>query len=180
MTEPLALTEPEVQQFLEDAAFLVPRDRAIVEVGVFQGSTLTALGRGAKAGFGAHVYGVDVWGIRGAQTSARYGDQCLPIVLRSLANHGLYDVSLVRDLSVKVADRWYGPKIGLLFIDGDHREVAVRADWEAWQPHLAPDALVVFDDYWPGRFDGVVRAVDEFFPSGVTHCGPRTVWTRMS
>jgi hypothetical protein len=45
-----------------------------------------------------------------------------------------------------------------LFIDGDHRYEAVRADFAAWQPHLAPGAIVAFDD---SDFADVARAIAE-------------------
>ena len=31
-------------------------------------------------------------------------------------------------------------------IDGDHREESVRADFDAWRPHLVANAIVAFHD----------------------------------
>jgi hypothetical protein len=61
---------------------------------------------------------------------------------------GLEDtVTLVRGFSADVGATWDGPRIGLLHVDGDHRANAIRADWLAWRPHLAPGSVVAFDDH---------------------------------
>jgi hypothetical protein len=54
-------------------------------------------------------------------------------------------VRLVNLSSEVVSPAWPHP-VALLWVDGDHRYEAVRRDWDAWSPHLLPDAKVVFDD----------------------------------
>ncbi len=44
----------------------------------------------------------------------------------------------------------HGP-VDILFIDTTHEEGQTLAEWDAWKPFLAPDAIVCFDDLFrPG------------------------------
>ena len=49
------------------------------------------------------------------------------------------------DYSTRVAERWTG-LADLVFIDGDHSEAGVQADWDAWHGHVAPGGVVAFHD----------------------------------
>jgi len=49
------------------------------------------------------------------------------------------------DYSAAVAQRWEGD-VDLVFVDGDHSEAGVRADWEGWHGVVAPGGAVVFHD----------------------------------
>lgn len=73
---------------------------------------------------------------------------------------------MIRDFSVDAAAAWTGPKIGLLFIDGDHRQPAVRKDFRKWQPHLDRHAVIVFDDYSDSH-PGVPAAVAALAEKGI-------------
>ena len=57
-------------------------------------------------------------------------------------------------------------RIALLHIDGNHDLSAVAADWQAWSPHLAPGAWVVFDDYHWTHGDGPQIVADEAYAMG--------------
>jgi predicted O-methyltransferase YrrM len=64
-----------------------------------------------------------------------------------------------------------GPRPGdlpvqLLFIDSSHERESVVAAFRAWQPALAPDALVVFHDYGHPDYPGVREAVAELGLAG--------------
>src|SRR5690606_12219012 len=61
---------------------------------------------------------------------------------------------------------WSAGPVGLLFVDGDHNYGAVRADVSAWATHLAPDAVIAFDDY-AATHPEVVRAVDDMVAEGI-------------
>jgi hypothetical protein len=49
------------------------------------------------------------------------------------------------DYSTELAKRWEGG-VDLVFIDGDHTEEGVRADWEDWHGFVEPGGGVVFHD----------------------------------
>lgn len=158
------LTESEALEWLESAARKVPADQAIVELGVYQGSSLARLAAGSKAGNRAPVFGIDPWGLPGAYPDRphmvrRYGPGNQRVARRAVDASGAGDlVELVRDFSWSAGARWSGPPVGLLFVDAQHTEAAVLIDHAAWAPHLAPDAVIAYDDFCP-RFPGVVAAV---------------------
>lgn len=149
---------------LADLARRVSADEAIVEIGVYRGRTTSYLAFGARYGQQAHVYGVDVFDLR------RLGRHSVPEAeaRRTLRQQGMTAyVTLIKGFSADVAATWDGPKIGLLFIDGDHSTAGVRKDVEAWSPHLADDAVIAFDDFGGNPRAGVATAVNEFVESGL-------------
>lgn len=157
------LIAEDVGRALHDLAAQVDPDHAIVELGSFKGKSTCYLAAGAKAGRGARVWAVDAWDLPGNVTG-RFG-------FADPATRAEFDrqiraarvasrVTPLQGFTTDVAARWDGPKVGLLFIDGDHAEASVVADYEAWRPHLADDAVVVFDDYRSPRNPGVAAAID--------------------
>lgn len=69
--------------------------------------------------------------------------------------------------SADAAAEWTDGPIDLLYIDGWHTYDAARDDALAWAPHLAPDALVVWDDC--GNFPDVAAgARDACAQLGIT------------
>lgn len=156
----VGLMNPGIGDALSDLAADVPSDLAIVEIGSFKGKSTAYLAAGSK---GAKVYAVDPWDLPGNP----YGKHgfCAPIV-REVFEEQLRSVRLwsrvtpIRAFSADAAADWKGPKVGLLFIDGDHTETAVRADVAAWTPHLADPHVIAFDDYDTPRNPGVRNVVD--------------------
>lgn len=161
------LIPPEVAVALYELATEVPADLAIVEIGSYKGKSTCALAAGGRDGFGARVWAVDPWDLAGNPTG-RFGfaeSDTRKAFERQVAEQELGDrVTAIRGFSVAVAKKWSGPPIGLLYIDGDHSESAVRADFHAWCPHLAPGATVVFDDLDTPKNPGVRDVVDELAP----------------
>lgn len=145
---------------LRRLAALVPDDEAIVEVGSYRGQSTAFLASGST---GAKVFAVDPWDLDG-NVSGRFG--FAEKSTRNLFEYQLRAARLwsrvtpVQGFSIDVAADWKGPQVGLLFIDGDHSENAVRADVAAWTPHLADGATVAFDDYNTPRNPGVKAVVD--------------------
>lgn len=76
----------------------------------------------------------------------------LPAFTANLSRVGLTDfVECWLGTSLEAAQA-FGDTVRLLFVDADHSEAAVRADIAAWQPHLAPQGLIILHDVgvWPG------------------------------
>src|SRR5690606_21305294 len=68
--------------------------------------------------------------------------------IRQIRECGLWDrVTMIQGFSHEVGASWSGPKVGLLFIDGDHHQHAVRKDFASWARHLSGDAVIASDDY---------------------------------
>lgn len=175
------LTPESVALALADMAAQVPPDRAIVELGTYQGRTALFMAWGARQGQGAHVYAIDPWdlpGKRGPYNQNPEGGRGKH--RKAFTDPGTYNwarynvrangyanrVTLIRDFSVKAAEKWSAGPVGLLFVDGDHNYDAVRADVRAWAAHLAPDAVIAFDDY-AATHPEVIRAVDDMVNEGV-------------
>lgn len=160
------LIPPEVCSTLYDLAGNVPSHLAIVELGSFKGQSACCLAAGAQArnGFdnGAHVYAIDPWDLPGNPMGKHgYAD---PRVRESFDHQveqaGLADhVTPIQAFSYEAAEDWAGPNVGLLYIDGDHREAPILQDFEAWEKHLAEGAIIVFDDLDTKNNPGVRRAV---------------------
>jgi len=64
-----------------------------------------------------------------------------------------------------------GDGIELLFVDSSHDRDATVAEVRAWQPRLAPEALVVLHDYGNPAYPGVAQAVTELELPGREHAG---------
>jgi len=157
---------------LSTLAAAVPADLAIVELGSFKGRSTAYLAMGARSA-GGHVFAVDAWDLPGNVTG-RFGfadpatREAFEAQLRAVRLWSR--VTPIRAFSTDAASSWpppgAGPRIGLLYVDADHSEASVRADFEAWRPHLAPGAVVAFDDYGTPRNPGVAWVVDELVRAG--------------
>jgi predicted O-methyltransferase YrrM len=64
-----------------------------------------------------------------------------------------------------------GDGVELLFVDSSHDRDATIAEVRAWQPRLAPGALVVLHDYGNPAYPGVAEAVAELELDGRPHAG---------
>jgi len=134
----------------------VPADEAIVELGTFRGASAVWMAAGAAAGLGARVWTIDPHDLPGHRTTTGRGPGTIAYedpeirrdAIRQVRESGYGDrITMIRGFSVEEAERWRGPRVGLLFIDGDHRERAARLDFRSWQPHLSQFAAVCFDDH---------------------------------
>lgn len=140
---------------------------AIVEVGTYRGKSACCL----ASRTGAPVYTIDPWGKPGnpdgkhryaaPDAEREYRDQ--------VSRAGLaHRITQIQDFSFNVAAHWDGP-VGLLYIDGDHSRRAVIQDYEAWEPHLIPGSIVVFDDVDTPRNPGVRQALEHLQLEWVQH-----------
>lgn len=160
---------------LSELAKEVPADEAIVEIGVYRGRTVSYLGYGARLGEGAAVYGIDPWDLQDQRTQSReqrrlrFADAgTRRIAEQTVQQQGMRGyVTLIRGFSTQVAETWTGPKVGLLYVDGDHARDSVIADVSAWLPHLADGAVLAFDDYGTTHNPGVVEAVNALVEEGL-------------
>lgn len=173
-------TSEEESRALARAALACPPGWA-VELGCWQGRTAAVLGSAAAARKDLRIATVDPFvlyqDVTGGATPAD------PESVRSrLRDAGLADwVEVRQGSSIEVARAWDPARpVSLLFVDADHHEDAVRADWEAWRSHLAPGAIVAWHDCeaaegWDARpWAGVRRAVDAILASGDLDRGEQT------
>lgn len=151
-----------VGEALAELAATVPAGQAIVEIGSFKGKSTCFLASGAAED--VHVWAVDPWDLSGNPTG-RFGfadPSTREQFDRQVEEAGYAEkITAIRGFSVEEAASWDGPPIGLLYVDGDHSERAVFNDYDAWRPHLAAGATVVFDDLDTPRNPGVRRALEK-------------------
>jgi predicted O-methyltransferase YrrM len=155
-----------------------------VEIGSARGLSACLIGRALKENGKGKLYAID------PHEPTRWNDgssvESLPLMEANLARFGVrQQVEIVRDYSFKVAKTWKRP-IDLLFIDGDHSYEGVKADWDAFSPHVSKFGVVVFhdttwefhrDSEWYRSDMGVPSFVEELRVSGYQvitidqHCG---------
>jgi predicted O-methyltransferase YrrM len=140
--------------------------RSLVEVGVFQGATSARLAA-AMSPTGS-LWLVDPYDRRlrlERLLGLSYNEHIARRTLRPWSGrvHWLRRASTVAAREIDLA--WPAE---LIFVDADHSDAAVRDDFLAWSPHLAPAGILAFHDSrrCPARPDldattGPVRLVEE-------------------
>lgn len=168
---PDVLTAPEELAVLAAWAEVIEPPNCIVELGVFRGGSLKVLGGVAKV----PVYGIDLFGREGTPDTYAAGGNWTKWWRKfagkqfSWREHeekareiaGQVGATILVGDTSEVGGQWLGAKVGLLYIDGDHSYEGVKADWEAWRPHLADNATVIFDDYGRDKYPGINKLIDE-------------------
>jgi predicted O-methyltransferase YrrM len=149
---------------LAELAGDVPADQAIVELGSYRGKSTCYLAAGARRGQGAHVWAVDAWD-NPENESGRHGyaePGVREAFMAQVGAMGLQDrITGVQAFTRDAAAAWQrSEQVGLLFVDASHVQADVQADFDAWARHLAPGAVVAFDDYGTHRNPGVAEVVD--------------------
>jgi predicted O-methyltransferase YrrM len=92
------------------------------------------------------------------------------IARRLLATEERGNIVWRHETSDAAIRNWSG-QIDFLFIDGDHAYEAVKADYEQWSPHVAPDGIMAFHDAlleadWMDASFGSARFVAELRERG--------------
>jgi predicted O-methyltransferase YrrM len=127
---------------LDEAAYLYRlvrggRPQAIAEIGRFRGGSTFLLA--AAAGADATVHSYDIGTRQG-----RNGAELDRLLSEALERYGLADRVV---LHVEDSKQARPPsELDLLFIDGDHSEAGVRADFERWSPHVRRGGHLLFHD----------------------------------
>lgn len=156
------LIEVEEGERLAELAAMVPRNQAIVEIGTHTGLSACWMAAGSLRGRRAHIVCIDPWPEPRPPSDA-YNDDPWNLgadgvlerfrmnvagTTQDLPNEDYGEIiTPIRATSQEMATRWVKP-IGLLFIDAIHTFEAVKADYEAWSPHVAPGGWIALNDYW--------------------------------
>jgi predicted O-methyltransferase YrrM len=120
--------------------------RRVVEIGVYEGSSAVVLCEVLEPQAELHL--IDPFGEHGWALPAGWGateGASRRVVERARRRHNGPRVIWHVDYSAGVAQRWRDP-VDLVFIDGDHSEQGVRADWDDWHGFVDPGGAVVFHD----------------------------------
>lgn len=165
----------------KEAVEHAPNFATFVEVGVAFGRSISFLASEAiRVTKKLRVIGVDpwvddwdsdkpTWGANHAKIGRDLGGPFNAVVtmMHGACPELLEYVRLVRMPSVQAARMFDDGSVFFCFIDGSHHYEDVKADLEAWEPKIAKGGIFAGHDHHAG-FPGVVRAVEERWPSGVT------------
>lgn len=157
------ITRDEARKLIE-LAQKVDEEAVIVEIGSYRGRSTVALALGARLGNGNRVYSIDPHEEFEGVCGGKFGPQDQAHLYRNITRADVGDlVSVISLPSTHAARAWSKCNVGLLWIDGDHRYEAVKADYEAWKRYLIPRSIVAFHDV---NTPGVRRLTTELVESG--------------
>lgn len=140
------------------------RPKVCVELGTWLGASAIPVARSIQR-WGGTLSCVDTWaGDLNDDGGSQPGK--VPVMLmtcaRAIVEAGVgANIRLIPAMTIDAARYWSEP-IDFLYVDADHGYDGVRADLEAWVPHVKPGGLIVGDDYGNALYPGVKEAWDEF------------------
>jgi predicted O-methyltransferase YrrM len=121
------------------------RPGAIVELGTQAGMSYFTFCQSVREhGIAAQCYAVDTWS--GDEHTGLYDESMYLEVAEYNSAHYADFSELLRMRFEEAVHRFESESIDLLHIDGFHTYEAVRGDFEAWYPKVAPGGVVLFHD----------------------------------
>jgi predicted O-methyltransferase YrrM len=120
--------------------------RAVVEIGIYEGSSALVLARRLPAGSVLHLIDpfVDSRGLAAGWRGSAWATR--RVVERAVKARGEGpELRWHVERSEDAGRRWSEP-LDLVFIDGDHELAVCRSDWELFSPWVEVGGVVVFHD----------------------------------
>jgi len=138
-----------------------PADHVIVEIGSGIGKSTISMALVSKHKIVAIDPHDGPWiGAGGKRNRRIEAGNTLHEFIRNLRAHKVEDkVEIIQKYSDEV--EWDGRPIAMLFHDGDHSFTSLRIESRVFHPHVVPGGYIIFHDYNPRSFPGVVTVVDE-------------------
>lgn len=145
---------------LFQTAKLLPPGARALEIGSHIGSSALFICAGLEHG-GGHLVCVDTW------MNQTMPDGVKDTMSQFKANTEAFNsmITTVRKFSHELTPEEIGGPLDFVFIDGDHSEDGVRADFRLIAPSVKPGGLIAFHDLIPD-FPGVSIVVGEALASG--------------
>ncbi|MBP2472204.1 putative O-methyltransferase YrrM [Crossiella equi] len=156
-----------------------PGKGVAVEVGSFLGRSTAIMALGVRASGAGRVVAIDPH--RGGTGDINSEDPQAEATTYDLMVHNLRRLGLLDLVDIERADapeagrNWVHGPVRLLFIDALHTYENTLSDFEAIEPYLDEDSVVVFDDYCAQEYPGVIRAADELERAGRLPTPARTL-----
>lgn len=133
---------------LYEYALLAPQGR-IVELGTYKGRSAIAMALSGRPVLCVDKFEAETAEFRPLPDHAS-GNFSADDVRANATLYGV-EIRVIEGRTAEVGQQYSGEPVALMFIDADHHYEAVKADFAAWEPHLADGAIVVFDDsLWEG------------------------------
>lgn len=73
----------------------------------------------------------------------------------------LKNISFIQGFSKKILPKIDLPSIDLAFLDGSHKYKDVKIEYEYVKKIQKKGDIIFFDDYTPGKFDGILNLIEE-------------------
>lgn len=130
----------------------LPAGAVVVNIGAGSGTSALAF---AEEGADITLYSVDI--SSGGPLGGFEGER------NAFARAGLLErlpLQILGD-SAEIGRGWIGGAVDLVFVDGDHEAEHVRADIQAWKPHVKAGGYMLFHDYYNPQWPDVGPVVDE-------------------
>jgi protein-L-isoaspartate O-methyltransferase len=144
--------------FLEGLAANCPDPARVVEIGTGKGSSLVRILYGLALHKDVRVWTIDLLEQEEAHEA---------LIEAQVPN---WRVDFLVGDSVEIGQLEGWEPLDLILVDGSHAYEGVKADVEAWAPHLKETGVIVFHDY-KNRKHKVTRAVDETMADGWQRVG---------
>jgi Methyltransferase domain len=134
-------------ELLYNLAKKVAAGTCIVEVGSYRGRSAVALGRGSLDGSKVPVYAIEPHEqSTGVLRGSQYGPADRGAFYKAMLDTSCYHVVRLVNLRSEFVVLKWAEKVSLLWIDAHHTYEAVKSDFDCWAHHLAPNAIIAFDD----------------------------------
>jgi len=143
----------------------------VIEIGSYQGRSTFFLGTAVKFSGNGKLYAIDHF-------KGNLGKEKLYVVQKNdlsdleagfrknIENSGLSEVvDIINKSNEEAAYSIRDNTVRMLFIDGDHTPEGVTKDLNLFFPKLKVGGIIVFDDYDPKSFEGLVKVVNSFIES---------------
>lgn len=168
---------------LEQLAFEAPEPSQLIEIGVYGGRSLIALGMGLKRKGGGFVIGIDPYkksesdkgsdnGIKGGTLWENLDyDKMYTDAFDAIFNVGLKGFAgILRKSSIEVIDDFENEEVDILHQDGNHSTEISSKEVEIWTPKIRKGGLWIMDDTnWPSLQKAQTLIVQKGFTMTENH-----------
>lgn len=139
----------------EEAGFLYHAARrmkrgVVVEIGTYLGGSAAMLAFGSLEGSQSMIYTVDDFSCKKEKVKKKVYERFIKKIIEIGCSGAVFPI--VMD-SIK-ASKIFPLKVDILFIDGDHKYISVKADWNAWFPKVEVGGYIMLHDTGPNGWEG--------------------------
>lgn len=131
------------------------QEMILVEIGSYTGISTALFCQHFKK-----VIAIDPWlsGIGEINDKVDMNEVYDKFVLRMMKYENL---TVLKHFAQEVVDNFDNSTFDVIYIDGSHTYENVKRDIQQWRNKVKKGGFITGHDYWPGRFDGVIQAVNE-------------------
>jgi predicted O-methyltransferase YrrM len=137
----------------------------IVEIGSWRGRSTVALALGALENGKVPVFAIDPHEEFVGVLGGKFGPADRMHFFKNILYAEVWEVVRLIELDARLVSKAWNNPIGLLWIDGDHRYEAVKADFQCWEPFVLENGVIAFHDSIDPNL-GPFKVIEEAVSSG--------------